>query len=252
MLRYLAACSYDRGASLAVNEDNFQLGQKTLPPERPGFGVLKETGGLRRPLLLAVFDGMGGMGNGALASGAAAESCLELSKQSFRCPKDRLSEMKSLCLRLHKAVREASRTARCGSTAVLALVESDQVSIVNVGDSPAFLWRDGVLSELTVEDSDRQLLTKMHAVGRSPRLTQYLGMQGELTQPQPHTAAIPPRAGDRYLLCSDGLTAAVPLRIIETICAGEPDAGRCADLLLSFALEQGGEDNITVIVCDLV
>jgi len=88
--------------------------------------------------------------------------------------------------------------------------------------------------------------------GRSkPALTQCLGIEEDQMEIEPHIAKGKLEPGDRYLLCSDGLTDMLSnLEVSQLLLSGE-DPRDCADKLIAAALERGGRDNVTVIVCEI-
>lgn len=209
------------------------------------------------PWLLAVADGMGGMAAGDVASAIAIEAMK---------PLDVAIENEQQMTALHKALEVANgRIADTvaadqalqgmGTTLTVMLFSGDRAALAHVGDSRAYLLRDGRLNQLTKDDTYVQMLVDQGLIqpeeaGSHPRravVTQAL--QGEPVSPS--YVVVEPQAGDRWMLCSDGLTTVVSA---ESLCAqliAHPDPQSCAEQLLDLALRGGGPDNITVIVADL-
>jgi PPM family protein phosphatase len=142
-----------------------------------------------------------------------------------------------------------------GTTLTAVIFSGDRAALAHVGDSRAYLLRDGRLNQLTKDDTYVQMLVdqgllRPEEAGSHPRravVTQAL--QGEPVTPS--YVIVEPEPGDRWLLCSDGLTSVVPTEVIEAEMGAQPDPQACAQRLLELALEGGGPDNVTVIVADL-
>lgn len=194
--------------------------------------VAREAHGI---LLLAVADGVGGSAGGEVAANAAI---VELADRFFGAPGRRSVEE-----RLADAVRdantavlraaEASGNTDAATTLVTAAIAGDRAVIANLGDSRAYLVRDGEARQLT-ED---------HHAERTPAITRFAGDPRGV---QPDVFMEDLRLGDRILLCSDGLTRHVGAEEIARLAAGDPDSA--ANALVELALERGGEDNVTVVV----
>jgi PPM family protein phosphatase len=127
--------------------------------------------------------------------------------------------------------------------------------LLNIGDSRTYLMRDGALEQLTRDDSYVQLLVdqghiSQEAAGKHPQRNLVLqALTGEEVM-EPAMTVREAHAGDRFMLCSDGLSDVVPhARLAETLAAGEPQ--QCVDRLIALALEAGTRDNVTVVVADV-
>ncbi|HXF57223.1 MAG TPA: Stp1/IreP family PP2C-type Ser/Thr phosphatase [Actinomycetota bacterium] len=204
--------------------------------------------------LFAVADGMGGHRGGNVASALA----LEVLRGEGTAGVD----AEALARRLQAANRAIvergaadPRLAGMGTTVTAALVEGERLHVLHVGDSRAYLLRDGALQQLT---EDHTLVQRMVREGRlTPEeaerhpqrsiLTRALGVEGEV---EPDRVTVSLRPGDRVLLCTDGLTGMVDAARIERVLREEPDPQRAADLLVEEANRAGGDDNITVMVVD--
>jgi protein phosphatase len=182
--------------------------------------------------LLAVADGLGGHPAGDVASMTAITS-LDQASLSADSTED---DLRAAAKTAHEAVLVAGAEpgrAGMGTTVVLAAVSGDRARILHVGDSRAYLL-----------DPEGELhgLTRDHGMGGF--LTQALGLDREV-HPDVADVACPP--GSRLLLCSDGLTNMVDERTLATL-LGDGDAQRACDALVEEALDNGGVDNVTVIV----
>jgi serine/threonine protein phosphatase PrpC len=207
--------------------------------------------------LLVVADGMGGMAAGDVASRLAVEAMTSLD-----VPIDNDSQMDAL----HKALEVANgRIAEqvvadpdlqgMGTTLTAVIFSGTRAAMAHVGDSRAYLLRDSRLNQLTKDDTyvqmlvDQGLIRPDEAAGHPRRSVVTRVLQGEPVSPA--YVIVEPEAGDRWLLCSDGLTAVVTNETIEQEMLAAADPKTCAERLVDLALRGGGPDNITVIVADL-
>ena len=133
------------------------------------------------------------------------------------------------------------------STIVAALFVSDDMFVVNVGDSEAFLLTDGEVTRLTVSDTPRDNVGPRGF--RSSTLTQYLGGDAESGDPVVHVHRADTGPGQRLLLCSDGLTSALPMAEIEDLLTHGSGAA-AVSTLLAQSLEWGETDDITIVLLE--
>jgi PPM family protein phosphatase len=207
--------------------------------------------------LLVVADGMGGMAAGDVASRLAVEAL-----KSIDVPIDDAHQMDALHKalevangRIAEVVTEDPALQGMGTTLTAVLFSGDRAALAHVGDSRAYLLRDGRLNQLTKDDTyvqmlvDQGLIRPEEAAGHPRRAVVTQALQGEPVSPS--YVIVEPEPGDRWLLCSDGLTTVVSFAQIEAGLLAEPDPQACAERLLDLALQAGGPDNITVIVADL-
>ena len=200
----------------------------------------------------AVADGMGGAQAGEVASRIAAEVFEE--RPDDGSPEQQLSRVAHEAnRRIFELAQEDASRSGMGTTLTAALVGDDEVAIVHVGDSRAYLMRDGELRQLTrdhslVEELRRQgRLTSEEAEEHPQRsiITRALGPERDV-EPDVHTHQA--RSGDLFLLCSDGLTSMVRQDRMRDIVAASTDLRTAADRLVAEANEMGGRDNITVVL----
>ena len=121
--------------------------------------------------------------------------------------------------------------------------------VANLGDSRAFRLRNGELLQLSADHTDAALLQGQGI--RKPRLTQHLGIWPEEMVLEPYIAKGEIQAGDRYLLCSDGLTDMVSNMEICTLMKETGSICHLTDRLVAKALEKGGRDNVTVLAAQI-
>lgn len=200
--------------------------------------------------LFAVADGMGGHQGGEVASSLA----LEVIGKGDGTLEELVREANDA---VYRRAAQDPGLAGMGTTLTVLLADGDVLRLAHVGDSRAYLLRDGNLRRLTKDHTvverlvDEGRLTPQEAEIHPQRsiLTRALGVDEALQVDQ---AAIEPRAGDRLLLCSDGLTGMVDEDRIAGILAENADPQAAADALVEAANEAGGQDNITAIVLDVI
>jgi len=207
---------------------------------------------VRSPLFV-VADGMGGAQAGEVASRLAAETFAG-GLPDDGSPEQRLeTRVREANQRIHEVSQEDRALNGMGTTLTAAYLDGDELTLAHVGDSRAYLLRDGELSRLTrdhtlVEELVRRgELTEQEAAEHPQRsiITRALGPEPDIDiDLHTHRA----RAGDVLLLCSDGLTGMIGEDEVQEILAGAAglaDAGRA---LVDAANEAGGRDNITVVL----
>ena len=189
----------------------------------------------RGVLLLAVADGVGGEAGGEHASAAAVDALAErfygaLGSQDLR------SALGAAVRDANDAVVRSSgeRGDRAATTLVAAAIRGHEATIVNVGDSRAYLIRKRAARQVTTD----------HAGAGAHEITRFVGDERGI---QPDMFVETLRAGDRLVLCSDGLTRHVPDEEIARR-AARLEPWRAAHELVDLANARGGEDNVTVVV----
>lgn len=203
--------------------------------------------------LFVVADGMGGARAGEVASQIAIET-FQRGLDGTGTPEERLAERaREANRRIYERSRAESGREGMGTTLTAAYLDDTQVAIAHVGDSRAYLFRDGALSRLTqdhslVDELVRQgKLTEEQAAEHPQRsiITRALGPEPDVT---PDTFTYPVRAGDELLLCSDGLTSMVSEEVMATVLGSASSLDEAARMLIVQANEAGGRDNITVVL----
>ena len=207
--------------------------------------------------LFVVADGMGGHLAGDVASSTAVEV---ISDEADSASADDLQSLENLVQHANTAIYRKSQDDPAlhgmGTTCTLVVVGDHLAQFAHVGDSRAYLLRDGELSQIT---EDHTLVNRMVREGRltaeeadhHPQrniVTRALGVDSQVAV---DTLSVQVRSGDRLLLCSDGLTSMVDASTITEALASEEDPQRAADRLVELAIQAGGEDNVTVLVLDL-
>ena len=141
-----------------------------------------------------------------------------------------------------------------GTTVTALMFDGPRLGIAHVGDSRAYLWRGGVLSQITHDDTfvqsliDEGRITEAEAAQHPQRSLLLRALNG--SDVEPTLSLREARVGDRYLICSDGLSGVVSAEAIADTLASYETA-EAADRLIELALRGGGPDNVTVIVADV-
>ncbi len=207
-----------------------------------------------RAPLFAVADGMGGAQAGEVASGTAVAALAGGLPEGSGSVEQRLARaVQDANEQIHELSVADEERAGMGTTLTAAYVGDADVTIVHVGDSRCYRWRDGELERLT---TDHSLVEELVRQGRlSPEeaeehpqrsiITRALGPEAVV---QPDALTVPARAGDVFLLCSDGLTSMVAETGLAEALAGAESLRDAAAELVDRANEAGGRDNITVVL----
>jgi PPM family protein phosphatase len=206
-----------------------------------------------RPPFFAVADGMGGAKAGEVASAIAAET-FEAAGRPGEAPEAELSRLlREANRRIYDlAVGDESRRGM-GTTLTAAKVHGDEISLGHVGDSRAYLLRDGELEQVT---RDHSLVAELERTGQiTPEAAEHHPQRSIITRalgPEPDvevdTYTVAGRPGDLFLLCSDGLTSMISDGEVASILRNTEDLERAADELIRAANQSGGKDNITVVL----
>jgi serine/threonine protein phosphatase PrpC len=209
------------------------------------------------PRLLAIADGMGGHAAGEVASKIVIGTLRPLDED--RRIDDLMGALRDTVVdanhRIADAVKQRSELEGMGTTLTALRFVGSQVGLVHVGDSRAYLLRSNVLTQITHDDTyvqylvDSGKLTPDEAKDHPRKSVILRALLG--TEIEPDVSIREARAGDRYLLCSDGLSDVVSTETIADTMQIE-DPQECADRLVELALRGGGPDNVTVIVADVI
>jgi len=206
-----------------------------------------------QPPLFAVADGMGGAQAGEVASRLAAGALEEADAQDISAPERLASVIREANRRVFERAASDPATSGMGTTMTVALVGEDGVTIGHVGDSRAYVVREGRLDQLTEDHSLVNELLKSGKLSREeadvhPQRSVITRAVGTDPDVDVDTFVVDANEGDIFLLCSDGLTDMVgDDDILETVERHRDDLDRVTKALVSAANRGGGEDNITVI-----
>jgi serine/threonine protein phosphatase PrpC len=229
-------------------------------------GVITDTGRKRRrnedayvcePPLFAIADGMGGAQAGEVASRLAAAALKESGAKTLG-GEERIADLiQEANRRVYDRSSTDPNTSGMGTTITVALVENGNVAFGHVGDSRAYLIRDGRMEQVT---EDHSLVNELMKSGKLSReeaethpqrsvITRALGTDPDVDA---DTFTIEAKSGDVFLLCSDGLTDMVGEReILELVELNRLDIDVALKSLVRAANRSGGEDNITVVAFEI-
>jgi protein phosphatase len=209
------------------------------------------------PPLFAVADGMGGAQAGELASSLAAAALTDVQEHPGG-GEERVDELiQQANRRVYERQSQDASASGMGTTMTVALVGEGRVAIGHVGDSRAYLIRDGSLEQLT---EDHSLVAELVRSGKlSPEeaeghpqrsvITRALGTDPDVDV---DTFSIQTRPDDLFLICSDGLTSMVDDEtILSEVASNRDDLQGAAKALVRAANKGGGEDNITVVFFEI-
>lgn len=207
------------------------------------------------PPLFAVADGMGGHEAGEIASEITVNTLAELAPSHLNA-EGLTAAVEAANYNVMKAPRQGIGRDGMGTTLTAAMLEGERLLIAQVGDSRAYLLHKGHLQQIT---RDHSLMADLIEAGQitpeearvHPNRSVITRAIGSDIHMRPDIYELNVDAGDRILLCSDGLSSMISNNAIESIMRRQSDAQHCADELVTAALENGGADNVTVVVADV-
>jgi len=213
------------------------------------------------PRLLAIADGMGGHAAGEVASAVAISAIAPLDRQNLISDDDMLNALADAVASARATLHDMSisdpAVEGMGTTLTAMLWAGARVAVCHIGDSRAYLLRDGDLYQITRDHTliqslvDEGRLSPAAAANHPQRSLIMRALQGS-TDADPDLAMHDALLGDRYLLCSDGLTDVVGDEAVHQILSTLADAEDAVNQLIALAIRNGGPDNITCIVADVV
>ncbi len=246
------------------------LAESVRRPAALPWAALSDPGGARRhnedawltdesSRVFALADGMGGLNAGELASALAVRAVTEVASACLDAGLPAEKALTQACLDAHARIKEAALVrADClgmGTTLVAAAIDQGRLTIAHVGDSRAYLLRDGRLERLTIDHSVGQQMLEAGElseaqISRLPArgiLTRALGT--DAIAPLPQVMTIDWQPNDLLMLCSDGLTDSLVDHALEALLdQPQSELPSIAMMLVDAALEAGCTDNVTVIL----
>ncbi|ONI82115.1 protein phosphatase [Saccharothrix sp. ALI-22-I] len=233
VLRYAARS--DRGLVRSNNQDSVYAG----------------------PRLLALADGMGGHAAGEVASKVVIAALAPLDDDEPG--DDLLGQLRDAVIAGNGAISELVQSDPdldgMGTTLTAVLFAGTRLGMVHIGDSRAYMLRNGTFSQITHDDTfvqsliDEGRITEEEAATHPQRSLLLRALTGH--EVEPRLMVREARPGDRYLLCSDGLSGVVSMETLDEAIR-IPDPQACADRMIELALKGGGPDNVTVVIADVV
>jgi protein phosphatase len=204
---------------------------------------------------------MGGHAGGDVASAitsqhvATADEPVESSQQAEQKLIDYIYQANE---KLSESVLEHPEIAGMGTTFSGLMLTGTEISIAHIGDSRIYLARDGVMKQITTDHTFVQRLVDTGRISDEealvhPRRSVLMRVLGDVEAfPEVDLDTFQTKPGDRWMLCSDGLSGVVPPKIMENILVSNPNIKEATGLLVGEALEFGAPDNVTVVLVDVV
>jgi protein phosphatase len=214
---------------------------------------------LCRHPLYAVADGLGGHAAGEVASALVVERLAEITLADDTTIDDAQQQLaeavRDANRRIHESATEDPEHAGMGTTVTAAVAIGDTLGFAHVGDSRAYLLRDGELTRLTEDHTPVQRAVRAGVISAEEAehhpsrhvLAQAVGLDIDVEVDTPRHEL---QAGDRIILCTDGMTDPIPDADIPALVADSDSPDAALDALIGEALQRGGPDNVTVVVID--
>ncbi len=207
--------------------------------------------------LFVVADGMGGHAGGDVASALAIQSIAHVDREF-----DSVDEAeRALSTALLEANKELAETVfehpeltGMGTTVSGVVRVGNQLALAHIGDSRIYRWRDGELTQITKDHTFVQRLVDsgritVEEAATHPRRSVLMRVLGDVDiSPEIDSTVVETAPGDRWLLCSDGLTGYVTESQIASVLAHQPDAAEAGQQLIEATLENGAPDNVTIVI----
>lgn len=209
--------------------------------------------------LYAVADGLGGHAAGEVASALVVERLTELTfgdDVSSDAAQQELAEaVRDANRRIHRSAAEDPQHAGMGTTVTAAVAVGATLCFAHVGDSRGYLLRGGELSQITEDHTPVQRAVRAGVISAEEAqhhpsrhvLAQAVGLDVDV---EVDTPRVDLEAGDRVVLCTDGMTDPIPDTDIPGIIGGTDGPEAVVDALITAALQRGGPDNVTIVVID--
>lgn len=236
----------------------------TVYAARSDVGLVRsqnQDSGFAGPHLLVVADGMGGAAGGDIASSIVVGRLAALEGEGLGAD-EALDELKNAIADAHGEIVARAQNdpelSGLGTTVTALLRSGNTLAMAHIGDSRAYLLRDGELDQVTTDHSFVQHLVDTGRLSAAdaehhPKRSMLLRVLGDIDADVPVDISVrETRPGDRWMLCSDGLSGVVSRTTIHETMLEVEDPGDCADALLALAMAGGAPDNVTCIIGDVV
>ncbi|WP_296647421.1 protein phosphatase 2C domain-containing protein [Rhodoluna sp.] len=208
-----------------------------------------------------VADGMGGHAGGDIASALCAQRIARIDSV-FETPEEATKSLIDVIWEANGVLGETAQAhpelAGMGTTFSGIIFTGDKVTVGHIGDSRIYLCRDDKVTQITVDHTFVQRLVDTGRITAEealvhPRRSVLMRVLGDVEDfPDVDTQVLETLPGDRWMLCSDGLSGVVPEHIMNGILTSKIGADEATELLIGEALEFGAPDNVTVVVVDVV
>lgn len=237
------SCISHIGNVRSINQDNFICNGTHMKTEDSEIVFpLSGTVVTKTPTLFGIFDGMGGEECGEIASYIAAKEAAIIPIK-----KDGVLTLTDYCKQANIKIceyAENNNVSAMGTTAAMLLYSKDEITLCNIGDSKVFRFANDELEQIS---KDHVVIS---AFGTKPPLSQNLGIPPDQLLIEPYLSRGRYKNGDKYLICSDGLTDMLTLEEIKELLTSQ-QVEDSASNLVDRALKNGGKDNVTVILLEI-
>ena len=255
-----AAAESNVGNARGNNEDNVYFNGDYITPRNISRPFAIKTGEYTDVNIFAVFDGMGRNNTGSFASLVAASKLDNLADRiSFdpdATPDDAVLEYMQETNELIRDQRRETGGVRTASTMALLIIEHGNAHVYNVGDSRVYLYRDKQLVKLSrdhvaVEGQKSVALTEEGI--RHGRITKFLGMNSREGKMEPYRAKpFKVKKGDKFLVCSDGVTDQLDEDEITVCLAKRKDPFGHTNELMALSMSDDSDDNVSAVVVEAI
>jgi protein phosphatase len=212
-------------------------------------------------ILFLVSDGIGGKNYGELASKMTVQNIAEYIKEQYEKAEDKTSLLKDAAIyanaKIYDLANENEEYNGMGATLVALLIDGNKINITHAGDSRCYMIRNGIISQLTIDNSYVEYLLQKGAINAEEAknhpqknlITKAVGMEQNI---EIDIESVIARPNDIFLLCSDGLTTMLSdEEILHIILNKKSNMQDLAKELVSYAKDKGGYDNITAILVEV-
>ena len=210
--------------------------------------------------LFVVADGMGGHAGGDVASAIAIQSIAHVDRE-FDSVDEAEKVLRAALLEangeLAEAVFQHPELTGMGTTVSGVVRVGDRLALAHIGDSRIYRWRDGTLTQITKDHTFVQRLVDSGRITAEeaavhPRRSVLMRVLGDVDlNPEIDTEIVEAQPGDRWLLCSDGLSGFVSDERVAELLAEHPAASGAVEALIDESLDEGAPDNVTVVIVDI-
>ncbi len=210
--------------------------------------------------LFVVADGMGGHAGGDVASALAIQSIAQVDR-AFDSAEEAEGALRSALLEangeLAEAVFQHPELTGMGTTVSAVVRVGDRLALAHIGDSRIYRWRDNTLTQITKDHTFVQRLVESGRITAEeaavhPRRSVLMRVLGDVDlNPEIDTEIVDTQPGDRWVLCSDGLSGFVSDERVGELLVKHPDAGAAVEALIDESLDEGAPDNVTLVIVDI-
>ncbi|MCR4614907.1 MAG: serine/threonine-protein phosphatase [Clostridiales bacterium] len=245
-----ASCSSYLGGGRSENEDNFYFDGRILAKSNKGMNkLISSRTTVDHPVAYAVFDGIGGALYGEEASYTTAKIFEDGVRTLDKLVVEEKKLLANICSRASESIKSFAKhkqISHIGTTLVSLLFNEEEVYVCNVGDSKAFLIRDGNLLKISKDHTDEEFLRSM-GVNKKPSLLQYIGISSEEGGLDPYISKGKIKKGDVYIICSDGITDCMNFQSLYMLAKEGKSSGDIVSNVLQYVKQADGQDNATII-----